>query len=157
MSKKAQVAGSVVAGFPSPAEQYLEPPLDLNELLVKRPAATFFVKVEGDSMIGAGIHDKDLLVVDRSLTPANGDIIIAAVDGEFTVKTLRVLGNREQGMGNGGERGKGELGIGNGGGVRYVLEPANPNYPSIEIKKGNQLYCFGVVTSVIHQFKGGKK
>ena len=157
MSKKAQVAGSVVAGFPSPAEQYLEPPLDLNELLVKRPAATFFVKVEGDSMINAGIHDKDLLVVDRSLTPANGDIIIAAVDGEFTVKTLRVLGNRERGIGNGGGRGNGELGIGNGGGVRYVLEPANPNYPSIEIKKGNQLDCFGVVTSVIHQFKGGKK
>lgn len=177
MSKKAQVAGSVVAGFPSPAEQYLEPPLDLNELLVKRPAATFFVRVEGDSMIGAGIRDKDLLVVDRSLTPANGDIIIASVDGEFTVKTLRVLGNRERGMGNRGERGNrewgignresgignrgergnGELGIGNGGGVRYVLEPANPNYPSIEIKKGNQLDCFGVVTSVIHQFKGGKK
>ena len=84
MSKKAQVVGSVVAGFPSPAEQYLEPPLDLNELLVKRPAATFFVRVEGDSMIGAGIRDKDLLVVDRSLTPANGDIIIASVDGEFT-------------------------------------------------------------------------
>ena len=77
------------AGFPSPAEQYLEPPLDLNELLVKRPAATFFVSVEGDSMIGAGIRDKDLLVVDRSLTPANGDIIIASVDGEFTVKTYR--------------------------------------------------------------------
>ena len=157
MGNKAQVAGSVVAGFPSPAEQYLEPPLDLNELLVKRPAATFFVKVEGDSMINAGIHDKDLLVVDRSLTPANGDIIIASVDGEFTVKTLRVLGNRERGIGNGGGRGNGELGIGNGGGVKYVLEPANPNYPSIEIKKGNQLDCFGVVTSVIHQFKGGKK
>ena len=151
MAAKSQVAGSVVVGFPSPAEQYLEPPLDLNELLVKRPAATFFVRVEGDSMINAGIHDKDLLVVDRSLTPANGDIIIAAVDGEFTVKTLRVLGNRERGMGNR------ERGIGNGGGVKYVLEPANPNYPSIEIKKGNQLDCFGVVTSVIHQFKGGKK
>ena len=60
----------MVAGFPSPAEQYLEPPLDLNELLVKRPAATYFVRVEGDSMIGAGIHDGDLLVVDRSLRPA---------------------------------------------------------------------------------------
>ena len=99
------------AGFPSPAEQYQEPPLDLNALLVKRPAATYFVKVEGDSMIGAGIREGDLLVVDRSLTPANGDIIIAAVDGEFTVKTLRVLGNREQGMGNRGERGNRESGI----------------------------------------------
>ena len=67
MEKKSQVAGSVVAGFPSPAEQYLEPPLDLNELLVKRPAATYFVRVEGDSMVGKGIYDGDLLVVDRSL------------------------------------------------------------------------------------------
>ena len=89
MSKKAKVSGSVVAGFPSPAEQYLEPPLDLNELLVKRPAATYFVRVEGDSMVGAGINDGDLLVVDRSLNPANGDVIIACVDGDFTVKTYR--------------------------------------------------------------------
>ena len=89
MSKKAQVTGSVVAGVPSPAEQCLEPPLDLNELLVKRPAATFFVRVEGDSMINAGIHDKDLLVVDRSITFTSGDIIIAAEDGELTVKTYR--------------------------------------------------------------------
>ena len=121
--KKASVAGSVVAGFPSPAEQYLEPPLDLNEFLVKRPAATFFVRVEGDSMIGVGIHDKDLLVVDRSLTPANGDVIIASVDGEFTVKTLRVK--------------KAE---------KYVLEPANPKYPTIEIGPGQELQLFGKVT-----------
>ena len=104
MSAKAKVAGSVVAGFPSPAEQYLEPLglrlpskadafsadiLDLNELLIKRPAATYFVRVEGDSMIEAGIHDGDLLVVDRSLRPASGDVIIASVDGDFTVKTFR--------------------------------------------------------------------
>ena len=127
--KKASVAGSVVAGFPSPAEQYLEPPLDLNEFLVKRPAATFFVRVEGDSMIGVGIHDKDLLVVDRSLTPANGDVIIASVDGEFTVKTLRVK-----------KAGK------------YVLEPANPKYPTIEIGPGQELQLFGKVTAVIHRF-----
>ena len=95
MSGKARVAGSVVAGFPSPAEQYLEPPLDLNALLVKRPAATYFVRVEGDSMIDAGINPGDLLVVDRSLTPVDGDIIIASVDGEFTVKRLRVEGNGE--------------------------------------------------------------
>lgn len=72
MSAKAKVSGSVVAGFPSPAEQYLEPPLDLNELLVRRPAATYFVRVQGDSMSGAGIADGDLLVVDRSLRPADG-------------------------------------------------------------------------------------
>ena len=86
------------AGFPSPAEQYQETSLDLNELLVKRPAATFFVKVQGDSMIGEGIRDGDLLVVDRSLRPASGDVIIACVDGDFTVKTLRV-GKREEGRG----------------------------------------------------------
>ena len=108
MSPKARVSGSVVAGFPSPAEQYQEPPLDLNELLVKRPAATYFVRVEGDSMVGAGIRDGDLLVVDRSLRPADGDVIIASVDGDFTVKTLR-LGNGEWGMGREGT-GNGEWG-----------------------------------------------
>jgi len=128
MSHKAKVSGSVVAGFPSPAEQYHEPPLDLNELLVKRPAATYFVRVEGDSMIGAGIHEGDLLVVDRSLHPANGDIIIASVDGDFTVKTYRK----------------------DKGGIR--LEPANEAYPAIIIKSGQQLDYFGKVTACIHSF-----
>ena len=128
MSTKAKVAGSVVAGFPSPAEQYLEPPLDLNELLVKRPAATYFVRVQGDSMIEAGIHDGDLLVVDRSLRPASGDVIIASVDGDFTVKTYRR--DKE--------------------GIR--LEPANPAYPIIYIKKGQKLDYFGKVTACIHKF-----
>lgn len=137
MSAKTKVAGSVVAGFPSPAEQYLEPPLDLNELLVKRPAATYFVRVEGDSMIEAGIHDGDLLVVDRSLRPANGDIIIASVDGDFTVKTLR-LGNGERKMGIGRE-------------IRLVA--ANPNYPDIVLQQGQELDYFGKVTACIHQFK----
>ena len=125
-----------MAGFPSPAEQYLEPPLDLNELLVKRPAATFFVRVEGDSMINAGIHDKDLLVVDRSLTPANGDIIIASVDGEFTVKTYRT------GVKTGADGRK----------HRFVaLEPANPDYPTITVRPGQELLLYGKVTAVIHQ------
>ena len=140
MSTKAKVSGSVVAGFPSPAEQYQETPLDLNELLVKRPSATYFVRVEGDSMVGAGIRDGDLLVVDRSLRPANGDIIIACVDGEFTVKTLR-LGNGERGMGKGRE-------------IR--LEPANPNYRAITLKRGQELDYFGKVTACIHRFAGKK-
>ena len=130
MSAKAKVSGSVVAGFPSPAEQYLEPPLDLNELLVKRPAATYFVRVEGDSMVGAGISDGDLLVVDRSLRPADGDVIIASVDGDFTVKTYR----RDK------------------DGVR--LEPANPNYPVIRLRPGQELDYFGKVTACIHRFAG---
>ena len=132
------------AGFPSPAEQYQETPLDLNELLVKRPAATFFVKVQGESMIGEGIHDGDLLVVDRSLRPADGDVIIASVEispersehceamslegCDFTVKTYR----RDK------------------DGVR--LEPANPDFPVIHISKGQQLDYFGKVTACIHRF-----
>ena len=119
-----------MAGFPSPAEQYQEPPLDLNELLVKRPAATYFVRVEGDSMSGAGISDGDLLVVDRSLNPADGDIIIASVDGEFTVKTYR----RDR------------------HGIR--LEPANPAYPAIYLTAGQELDYFGKVTACIHRFAG---
>lgn len=134
-----------MAGFPSPAEQYQEPPLDLNELLVKRPAATFFVRVQGDSMIGEGIHDGDLLVVDRSLRPASGDVIIACVDGDFTVKTLRVKGNREEGIGKREEgRWKREV----------WLEPANPAFPVIKLKPGQELDYFGKVTACIHRFVG---
>lgn len=136
MGKKSQIAGSVVAGFPSPAEQYQEPPLDLNSFLVKRPEATYFVKVEGDSMVGAGIREGDLLVVDRSLTPANGDIIIAAVDGEFTVKTYRT----------GSKTGK------DGRKHKFIaLEPANPNYPTITFTAGQELLLYGKVTAVIHR------
>ena len=128
MKRAHEVTARCCAGFPSPAEQYQETPLDLNELLVKRPAATFFVKVQGESMIDAGIHDGDLLVVDRSLRPASGDVIIACVDGDFTVKTYR----RDK------------------DGVR--LEPANPEFPVIHIRKGQQLDYFGKVTACIHRF-----
>ena len=139
MSSKAKISGSVVAGFPSPAEQYLEPPLDLNELLVKRPAATYFVRVEGDSMVGAGISDGDLLVVDRSLRPADGDVIIASVDGDFTVKTYR---RDKSGVRHRRDK----------SGVR--LEPANPNYPVIRLRAGQELDYFGKVTACIHRFAG---
>lgn len=120
------MAGTVAAGFPSPAEQYMEPPLDLNVFLVKRPAATYFVRVEGDSMDGAGIFDGDILVVDRSLTPADGDVAVASVDGDFTVKTLR--------------RRNGEV----------WLEPANPDYPPVRVGGESELKIFGRVTAAIH-------
>lgn len=136
MSKNAKASGSVVAGFPSPAEQYQETPLDLNELLVKRPAATFFVKVQGESIIGEGIHDGDLPVVDRSLHPASGDVIIACVDGDFTVKTYRRV-KRDEGRGMRDE-------------IR--LEPANPDFPIIVLKNGQELDYFGKVTACIHLF-----
>ena len=130
MPAKAKISGSVVAGFPSPAEQYQEPPLDLNELLVKRPAATYFVRVEGDSMEDEGIRHGDLLVVDRSLRPASGDVIIASLGGDFTVKRYR----RDK------------------DGVR--LEPANSRYPVIKLRPGQQLDYFGKVTACIHRFAG---
>lgn len=81
---------AVSAGFPSPAQDYVEQTLDLNELCIKHPAATFFVRVEGESMIEAGIFPKDVLVVDRSLKPGHGDTVIASVNGEFTVKELHL-------------------------------------------------------------------
>ena len=112
----------------------MEEPLDLNALLVKRPAATYFVRVAGDSMDGAGIFDGDILVVDRSLSPADGDIVIASVDGEFTVKTLRFQS---------GER--------VAGGVARLVA-ANPGYPDIAFGPGREFRYFGKVTACIHQF-----
>lgn len=79
----------VRAGFPSPADDYVDRTLDLNDLVVRRPEATFFVRVEGDSMVDAGIHPGDLLVVDRSVEAGDGDVVIAAIDGEMTVKRVR--------------------------------------------------------------------
>jgi len=122
------LANPVIAGFPSPAEQYVETPLDLNELLVRKPAATFFVRAAGDSMTGMGIQPGDILVVDRSLTAEDKMIVIAAVDREFTVKMLR----------------KDKDGI--------RLEAANRKYKTIVLKEGMELQIFGVVTAVIHQF-----
>ena len=122
------MGSAVMAGFPSPAEQYVERPLDLNELLVARPAATYFVRAEGDSMEGAGIRAGDLLVVDRSMEAEDGSVVIACVDGEFTVKTLR--------KGRGGLR----------------LEAANPAYKPIRFAGEMELRVFGVVTAVIHRF-----
>ncbi|MBO4303888.1 MAG: translesion error-prone DNA polymerase V autoproteolytic subunit [Lentisphaeria bacterium] len=123
-----------VCGFPSPAEQYIETPLDLNELLVKTPAATFFVRAAGDSMTGAGIREGDILVVDRSISPRSGQIVIACVENEFTVKYLQ---SDEQGV---------------------RLLPANKKYPPILFRDGMELKVFGVVTACIHEFfRPGRK
>ncbi|MDW7771611.1 MAG: translesion error-prone DNA polymerase V autoproteolytic subunit [Desulfobulbaceae bacterium] len=119
----------VSAGFPSPADDYVDRKLDLNELLIKNPAATFFVRVAGDSMTGAGIQHDDILVVDRSLEPGSGNIVIAVYDGELTVK--RLIHDKK--------------------GMRLAAE--NPNYPSLIIAEENGCEIWGVVTSVVHQFK----
>ncbi|MGH7261315.1 MAG: LexA family protein [Nitrospiraceae bacterium] len=116
----------VPAGFPSPADDYLEGKLDLNQHLIKHPAATFFVRVTGDSMTGAGIHSGDLLIVDRSLEPADNSVIIAIVDGELTVKRLC----QRQG--------------------RFVLLPDNDKYPPVDIRE-DAFEVWGVVTHVVHK------
>ncbi len=79
----------IPAGFPSPADDYVDGTLDLNDLVIRRPEATFFVRVEGDSMVGAGIHSGDLLVIERDVEVRDGDVVVAALDGEMTVKRVR--------------------------------------------------------------------
>lgn len=118
---------AVPAGFPSPAEEYLEKTLDLNEHLIRRPEATFFVRVSGDSMMGAGIHHDDILIVDRGKTAVPGNVVIAFVDGEFTVKRLQ----------------RTETGI--------ELAPENPDYDAIPINEEMDFQIWGVVEHVIHK------
>ena len=120
-------SSSVAAGFASPADDHLEAELDLYEYLITHPSETFFVRAKGDSMQQAGIFDKDLLIVDRSLTPKDNDIVIAAVAGQLTVKRLVV------------KRGE------------PWLFPANPNYKPIPIKEGSELHVWGVVVHAIHR------
>lgn len=117
----------VRAGFPSPADDYVCDTLDLNEHLIRHREATFFVRAKGHSMIGAGIQDNDLLVVDRSLNPVHRAIVIAVIDGGFTVKRLYKRAGKIQ------------------------LLAENPDYSPIELQDGQELQVWGVVTSVIHQ------
>ena len=118
----------VSAGFPSPAQDYVEQTLDLNELCIKHPAATFFVRAEGDSMVEAGIYPNDILVVDRSLQAVHGDIVIASVHGELTVKELELIPTAR-------------------------LIPRNKAYQPIEIPEGADLEIFGVVTSIVRNMR----
>lgn len=118
---------AVSAGFPSPADDYIDCSLDLNDHLISNRTATFFVRACGDSMIGAGISDNDILIVDRSLMAINGSIVIAAIDGELTVKRLK---NK------------------NG---RTLLVPENNEYPEFEIHEESSFEIWGVVTYVIHK------
>ncbi|GAA4294990.1 LexA family protein [Aestuariibaculum suncheonense] len=115
----------ISCGFPSPAEDFKEQRLSLDKELVRNKEATFFARVSGQSMIGAGLEDNDLLVIDRSLEPQNNRIAVCFLDGEFTVKRLRV----EQG--------------------EVWLKPENPNYPIIKITEENEFIIWGIVTNVI--------
>ena len=117
------------AGFPSPATDYMTQAIDLNKELVKHPAATFYGRVVGDSMIDAGVEEGDILVIDKALDAKDGDMAVCFVDGEFTLKYLRF---RENGL---------------------TLVPANPRYPSIEIDEGSDFMMWGVVTYVIKKIR----
>lgn len=119
-------ACKVPAGFPSPADDHLEAALDLNQRYIKHPAATFFVKVQGDSMINAGIHNGDTLIVDRSLPAQSGSIVVAVVNGELTVKRLLLDKNGAW------------------------LMPENAQYLPMLLKEGLELHIWGVVAHVIH-------
>ncbi len=115
----------ISAGFPSPADDFRETRISLDEELIVNKEATFFARVSGQSMIGAGLDDNDLLVIDRSLEPEHNKIAVCFLDGEFTVKRLKVK--------------NGEV----------WLQPENPNYPIIKITEENNFVIWGIVTSVI--------
>ncbi|KPA14663.1 DNA polymerase V [Candidatus Magnetomorum sp. HK-1] len=117
----------VSAGFPSPAEDYIEGKLDLNQHLIKHPAATFFVRVTGDSMIDAGIHPGDILIVDRAVEALDKKVVIAVINGELTVKRIRSTK------------------------TGYMLMPENNNYSPIQITEDSEFEVWGVVTTVIHK------
>ena len=119
----------VSAGYPSPADDYLDGSLDLTQHLIKHPTATFFVRVAGESMREAGIHSGDVLIVDRALTPGDGSVIIAIVNGELTVKRLA--------------KRKGTL----------LLVPENNQYLPLPITETTAFEVWGVVTYVIHRVK----
>jgi DNA polymerase V len=117
----------ISAGFPSPAEDYVDRKLDLNEYLIKHPAATFFVRVEGNSMINAGIHDGDLLIIDRAIEPNDKKIVIAVINGEMTVKRIRKIKDK------------------------VYLMSENDDFEPMEVSEESDLSIWGVVSHVIHK------
>ena len=122
------VTERVSAGFPSPVDNNIDEVLDLNHLLIKNPPATFFVRVDGDSMINAGIYSGDILIVDKSLDASNNDVVVAILNGEFTLKRLIIKNGY------------------------YILQPENPLYKAIVIGEGMEFEIWGKVISVIHSF-----
>ena len=117
---------SVCAGFPSPANDYLEGEIDLNRYLIKNPLATFIVKSQGNSMLQAGIHSGDLLIVDRRIKAKNNSIVVASVDGDLIVKRIKISGKK------------------------YLLASDNKTYKDIKINNESDIFIWGTVTKVIH-------
>ena len=124
--KIALYLNSVCAGFPSPASDYLEGEIDLNRYLIKNPLATFIVKSKGNSMLQAGIHSGDLLIVDRSIKAKNNSIVVASVDGDLIVKRIKISGKK------------------------YLLASDNKTYKDIKINNESDIFIWGTVTKVIH-------
>lgn len=125
---------TVPAGFPSPAEEYSDTKLDLNKHLIQNPNSTFFVAISGDSMIGADIQSGDIAIVDRSLEAKSGDIILAVVDGDFTIKRLEIKKDKN-------------------GNKSVKLVPENADFEPLEISQENVFQIWGVVTFTIHKSK----
>mgnify|MGYP002018514843 CR=1 FL=1 len=121
---------NAAAGFPSPAENYIEEKLDLNKYLIKNKESSFFVRVSGDSMINVGIFDNDILIVDRSLTPTKQSIVLVSIDGELVIKTLV----KDQSN-------------------NYYLRSENSNYPNIPLNSNTDTIIWGVATYVIHNLR----
>ena len=122
------LSDSISAGFPSPADDYTEENIDLNEHLISNPFSTFFLRVKGDSMINSGIKDKDLIIVDKSLTAKPGNIIIAMIDGEFTIKRLSIKNNE------------------------LYLKAENHKYPDFSFRNHIDIQIWGVVIYSIHSY-----
>ena len=119
---------NATAGFPSPAENYIDEKLDLNRYLIKNKESSFFVRVSGDSMINVGIFNNDILIVDKSLTPGSRSIVVASIDGELIIK--RLVQDRFK---------------------NYYLKSENNNYPNIKLNSNTDTIIWGVVTYVIHR------
>lgn len=118
--------GGASCGFPSPADDFAENELDLNEYLIKHPASTFFIRARGTSMIDASIHDGDILIIDKSLEPKNNSIVLACIDGEFLIKRFVKKGNK------------------------VFLIPCNSDFKQIEVTNNENFSVEGIVTCVIH-------
>ncbi|MEI6691771.1 MAG: translesion error-prone DNA polymerase V autoproteolytic subunit [Chlorobium sp.] len=118
---------AIAAGFPSPAEEYVEISLDLNKELIKHPAATFYARVKGNSMVDAGIEDGDLLIIDKALEPKDGDVAVCFLDGEFTLKRLCV---KDDGV---------------------YLMPANAEFKPIRISEENDFLVWGILSYIVHK------
>ena len=127
------IAPQIKAGFPSPAQDYLRESLDFNRDLIKHPEATFYGRVDGDSMIDAGICDGDIAVIDRSVEPQNGDVVVGYINGEFTIKFLDLTHKKDG----------------------YIeLRPANKNYQPIRINEFDEFEVWGVVVWTIKKWHG---